>query len=359
MENNIKTFFGNVKSSLNSEKSKNGMKFANSALNLTSNLIPTQESKGKNPTGYEAQQAIGDALTKFPNPIVKGIGVAFNAASQIGELTDTNISMMTKDQAQNWGIKPIDRFANNVIGTLAPTAGWLFNKVEDGRKSHLIDEMSNAYADTVTDINQADIMGGGRYLSGGREISSKIRQANRSNSLLTDMNITNTMYKNSDYGGDIARQNMNRYAGTNYLNMTFGRKGMKIQSLEEIREMIKNRVTENEDVQKFAEGGSLLPTGKLHKELNHLNELGEQFEDLTRKGIPVITVDESGDMVQVAEIEHSEIILSKEITDQIESYWKDGSEEAMISAGKLLAEEILYNMKDDGGVLDGNNEGKN
>jgi hypothetical protein len=61
-----------------------------------------------------------------------------------------------------------------------------------------------------------------------------------------------------------------------------------------------------EDVQKFAEGGSLMPSGKLHKELNHINELGEQYEDLTRKGIPVVTLDEGGSLSQVAEVEKDE-----------------------------------------------------
>ena len=82
-----------------------------------------------------------------------------------------------------------------------------------------------------------------------------------------------------------------------------------------------------------------------------MDELGEQFEDLTRKGIPVVTVDESGDMVQIAEIECSEACFSKEVTDQLESLWKDGSEEAMIAAGKLIANEILYNMKDENNVI--------
>lgn len=135
------------------------------------------------------------------------------------------------------------------------------------------------------------------------------------------------------------------------MNMRMGRKGMKIQSLEEIRELLKNRVIEELDVQKFAEGGSLMPSGKLHKELNHINELGEQYEDLTRKGIPVVTLDENNEIQQVAEIEHSEIILSKEITDQLEAFWKNGSEEAMIAAGKLIANEILYNTQDENNVI--------
>ena len=180
--------------------------------------------------------------------------------------------------------------------------------------------MNDAYSDTVSDINQAERMGDSSYLFGRKKIESNIQQANRNNELLTEMNMTNTMRKQSDYGRDLAQQNMNRYAGTNYMDMRMGRKGMKIQSLEEIRELLKNRIVEELDVQKFAEGGSLLPVGKLHKELNHMQELGEQFEDLTRKGIPVVTVDESGDLTQVAEIEHSEIILSKEITDQLESF---------------------------------------
>ena len=328
-----------------------------SALDIAKGFVPTQESKGKNPTGFEAQQQIGDALTKVPIPIVQAAGLAYKGVSMLAEATGTNVNKITKDQAEDIGIKPGARLANNIIGTLSPGIA-LWKGVEEGQKSHLIDEMSNAYADTVADIDQAGVMGGGKYLFGQKKVANAVAEANRRNDLLTEMNMTNTMRKQSDYGRDLAQQNMNRYAGTNYMDMRMGRNGMKIQSLEEIRELLKNRVVEELDVQKFAEGGSILPVGKLHKELNHMQELGEQFEDLTRKGIPVVTVDESGNLTQIAEIEHSEIILSKKITDQIESLWKDGSEEAMIAAGKLLVEEILYNMKDEGGILDGDNESK-
>ena len=115
--------------------------------------------------------------------------------------------------------------------------------------------MSNAYADTVADIDQAGVLGGGKYLFGAKKVANAVQEANRRNELLTEMNMTNTMRKQSDYGRDLAQQNMNRYAGTNYMDMRMGRKGMKIQSLEEIRELLKNRVVEELDVQKFAEGG--------------------------------------------------------------------------------------------------------
>ena len=211
--------------------------------------------------------------------------------------------------------------------------------------------MSNAYADTVADIDQAGVLGGGKYLFGSKKVANAVSEANRRNELLTEMNMTNTMRKQSDYGRDLAQQNMNRYAGTNYMDMRMGRKGMKIQSLEEIRELLKNRVVEESDVQKFAEGGSILPVGQRHKTLHHMDELDEQFEDLTRKGIPVVTVDASGDLTQVAEIECAEWTLSKSLTDEIEALWKDGSEEAMVECGKLVCEHLLRQTKDDGGIL--------
>lgn len=345
-------FGGRVNSALGGKVGQGIMGGVSSALDIAKGFVPTQESKGKNPTGFETQQQIGDALTKVPIPIVQVAGLAYKGISMLAEATGGNTNKITKEQAEDIGIKPGARLANNIIGTLHPGAGWLVKEVEEGQKSHLIDGMSNAYADTVADIDQAGVLGGGKYLFGQKKVADAVAQANRRNELLTEMNMTNTMRKQSDYGRDLAQQNMNRYAGTNYMDMRMGRKGMKIQSLEEIRELLKNRVVEELDVQKFAEGGSILPVGQRHKTLHHMDELGEQFEDLTRKGIPVVTVDESGDMVQIAEIECMEWTTSKSLTDEIEALWKDGSEEAMIECGKLVCEHLLRQTKDEGGILD-------
>ena len=304
----------------------------------------------KNPTGFDAQQNIGNALIKSGNPYAAIAGVAYKALSGVAEQFGGNVNTINKDQANEVGLSKWERFGNNVLGMI-PGMGWATDKTTEGQKSHLIDEMSNAYADSVSDIDLANQLGGSKFLFGRNKIQDHIATANRNNQILTEMNITNTQRKKSDYGLDLAQQNLNRYAGTNYMNMRMGRKGMKIQNLEEIRELLKNRVVEELEVQKFAEGGSILPVGQRHKTLHHMDELGEQFEDLTRKGIPVVTVDESGDMVQVAEIECSEWTISKSLTDEIEALWKDGSEEAMIECGKLVCEHLLRQTKDDGGIL--------
>lgn len=334
---------------INSFSENGGMDLLGAGLGMTASLVPKDTKH--NPTGFDTQQQIGSALMKFPNPIVQAAGAAYTGLSQIAEATGGNVNTITKEQKEDIGLSDTQRFFNNVVGAIAPGAGWLTTKIEEGQKSHLIDGMSNAYADTVADINQAGVLGGGKYLFGSKKIEGAVQEANRRNQLLTDISMTNTMRKQSDYGRDLAQQNLNRYAGTNYMDMRMGKQGMKFPELDNIRELLNNRVFES-DIQKFAEGGSILPVGSRHKNLNHLSEINPELGDLTRKGIPVVALDEGGEIQQVAEIECKEWTLSKSLTDQIESLWKDGSEEAMIECGKIVCEELLRNTKDEGGVLD-------
>lgn len=341
----------NFKNSAKDYLKTNGVGLASSAVDFATSFIKTQEEKGKNPTGFQTQQKIGDALTKVPIPIVQAAGVAYKALSAVSEATGGNTNTITKDQAEDIGISKGTRLLNNIVGTLHPGAGWFVDKIEEGQKSHLIDEMSNAYADTVADIDQAGVLGGGKYLFGSKKVANAVQEANRRNELLTEMNMTNTMRKQSDYGRDLAQQNLNRYAGTNYMDMRMGKQGMKFPELDSIRELLNNRVSET-DIQKFADGGSILPVGSRHKNLNHLSEINPELGDLTRKGIPVVTLNEGGEIEQIAEIECNEWTLSKSLTDQIEALWKDGSEEAMIECGKIVCEELLRNTKDEGGLLD-------
>lgn len=106
---------------------------------------------------------------------------------------------------------------------------------------------------------------------------------------------------------------------------------------------------------------NVIPEGALHKNKHHM----EHAEGLTKKGIPVI--DNDGE--QQAEIEHSEIIFTLEVTKKLEEYYNifysDESsnkekEQAAIDAGKLLVYQILENTDDrtnliesckDGGTL--------
>ena len=110
--------------------------------------------------------------------------------------------------------------------------------------------------------------------------------------------------------------------------------------------------TEDEEIQFFKEGGSfnVIPDGALHKNKHHI----EDTEGLTQKGIPVVTEEVEGKLVQQAEIEVREIIFRLEVTEKLEQLKKqaessESQEEkdaCAIQAGKLLAYEIMHNTKD-------------
>ena len=119
----------------------------------------------------------------------------------------------------------------------------------------------------------------------------------------------------------------------------------------------------NSDIPEIEETAqkNVIPEGALHKNKHHM----EHAEGLTKKGIPVI--DDDGE--QQAEIEHSEIIFTLEVTKKLEEYYKifyseessnKEKEQAAIDAGKLLVYQILENTDDrtnliesckDGGTL--------
>ena len=114
-----------------------------------------------------------------------------------------------------------------------------------------------------------------------------------------------------------------------------------------------------EETPKFEEGGKLnvIPEGALHARKNDLPE--EIAEQVTNKGIPVITYDEGGEITQHAEIEVNEIIFNKETTERLEEYCKkfeeaksdEAKEILAIEAGKFLTTEILENTDDRTGLL--------
>lgn len=100
------------------------------------------------------------------------------------------------------------------------------------------------------------------------------------------------------------------------------------------------------------QGGSfnVIPDGSLHKNKHHLDEIDEKFEDVTTKGIPVIT-EKDGEVIQHAEVEKEEIIFRLETTKKIEELMKKNTDEAAIEAGKLLVKEILHNTKDNANII--------
>lgn len=128
-----------------------------------------------------------------------------------------------------------------------------------------------------------------------------------------------------------------------------------VEELEWIPEFKTGDKAEESDIPKIEETSqkNVIPEGALHKNKHHM----EHAEGLTKKGIPVI--DDEGE--QQAEIEHSEIIFTLEVTKKLEEYYEifysDESsnkekEQAAIDAGKLLVFQILENTEDRTGLIE-------
>ena len=102
---------------------------------------------------------------------------------------------------------------------------------------------------------------------------------------------------------------------------------------------------------------NVIPEGAFHSRKNNLPE--DIAKEVTSKGIPVITKD-GDEITQHAEIERNEIIFHKELTNKLEELLKQYNsetnqkkkDEIAIKAGKLLKKEILYNTKDNTGLLE-------
>lgn len=110
---------------------------------------------------------------------------------------------------------------------------------------------------------------------------------------------------------------------------------------------------DKEDIKMFKDGGAVIPSGALHKNKHHLKEIDQSLnKNITSKGIPVITIEDGGEIKQHAEIEKEEIILSLSLTKQIEKLWKEGTEEAAIEAGKLFTKALMEDTEDNVGLIE-------
>lgn len=301
----------------------------------------------------QVRGGISDAAIQSGNPIAMAIGVGSKLVDAIGAQTGLNLDNIDKEAGKDAGISGAARGFNNLMNYIPGNSmiwGAFTSKTQNADIiSDEVKDIQGAYGDSYGDLESAQKLSGKRFLFGRRKANKFINEANETNQKMQDIATTNTLRKQSDYGNDIMQQNLNRYAGTNYMYNAVGKQGMKLMSIEQAKLILMMRKNvEQKELQIFANGGAIniIPEGARHSRLNHLDEVHDDFEDVTKKGIPVVTPTENGDLEQVAEVECGEIIFSKSVTEKLEELMKDGSDEAAIEAGKLLVKEIIKNTDD-------------
>ena len=325
-------------------------------MNAANNAIFTNSDSNRSSgdqLAFNTRTGISDTLIKSRNPIAIAIGLADKFTDGIIDAAGIRSNQISKDIKERTGITGAARFLNNSMnflpGNLLAIGG---KKLTDSELSQETENIRGAFTGTLDDIDAAQSIGGSRVnfmlsRKTRNKMNDYIKEQNWKNDLLTNISKTNTLRKQSDYAQNLNTQNINRNSGNTYQTMAVGKEGLKLPDREMLDAIYAKKVTICKDGGVIGVDSNVIPEGALHKELNHMEEHNEELDKvITDKGIAVITTDKDGKIEQVAEIEKEEIVFRLELTKKIEELWHNGSQEAMLKAGKLLVKEIMGNTDD-------------
>lgn len=308
--------------------------------------------------------------------LIKGSGLSIgSAANGVLSVADRFIPQ-AEDKASKItsgvfnGLSTVASFVPG-IGTLASVAlkglGSLFGagvkSVKGNTANELVDTSSSYTGEDALASKKFGLLGlrGAKKYAGlvtrrqyNRDLAANILQEGKDD-LLTANNVQQYQMQNnlSKNGGD-------------WMYTLRAKQGAKIKEVKRLSSLYSKRLIFKEPLKEgttveFKNGGSInvIPEGALHARKNNLTEINPELEGITKKGIPVISKEEGGEMIQHAEIERSEIIFNLETTKKLESLReqynksedKTEKDNLAIEAGKLLAQQIMENTIDNTGEL--------
>ena len=205
---------------------------------------------GENITSAQnnTRSAIRQGIASF-GPIGWAVAAGTGIVDAIGAATGTELSNIDKTAANRAGVKGVG-WQNTLnylpgVSTIPGAIGALsgIKRTSSFGMSDEAEEMESGYAGTVNDMRAAEQLGNKRFLT--RKQTNKaqgfVDEAIANNQILAQLNVTNTLRKDSDYYKDLAHQNSNRYAGEilNYLLLKkFALWELESFKLEELLELI-------------------------------------------------------------------------------------------------------------------------
>lgn len=322
---------------MNSKGMNIGLQTAGIVLDMVPSMDKTHNENDQ--LGENIRGTVENALIKSGNPYAMAAGVASKIIGKTGGFTDGSKGLGT---------------ANDTLNTIAsfaiPGAGWFTKKTKEIEKDGVV-QASSGYTGVTNNVNTAAQNAGAKILFG----------RNKANAM-----IANAIYQQDKARDILDRAEMDRYASANPLinqrvqmqlsggyNPLVAKDGTKLYNIEFAKRALSKRKKKREetvpqDIEMYKSGGSfnVIPEGALHKNKHHLEDIDSKFEDVTSKGIPVISESEGGDITQHAEVEKEEIIFRLEVTKKLEELARENTDDAALEAGKLLVKEILYNTID-------------
>lgn len=338
----------------------NTMSKAGGYADMIGSFIPKKEQSALTTGLNQGYDAAANMISSVP-----GVGTIVGGAMKIGGMLSDGLTALGVGTDQ---MTTTDKILDSKFMKLTPMG--LVNAF-GAKKADTIykdnetwEQQGSAYGGSMAKVDDALTKSGKKYgaFSGKarRKANAQIAEAKRQQNLVSDINQeAQDAFAASNYSGIGLRNELALSGG--YRNMAVGRNGMKILDVEsqwarEVLTKVKIRPKEKLEEQppKFAEGGkvNVIPDGALHAHKHHLEDISPEYEQVTSKGIPVVTEEEGGKLKQHAEIERNEIIFRLEVTKKLEELMKDGSDDAAIEAGKLLAHEIINNTVDNTGLME-------
>ena len=346
-----------------------------------------------NAKGVSTLNAASTVTPKSTGGFGKFLGSNMGAISSIGGgLFDTAGSMLGKNFDDGATDAVIDT-ASNIAGMFGPWGqaaglamkGFNFLDKALGKSTKSVNINSGVSGYSGSDLNYK---GKDFRFTQNKSRKKEIRQVNNlkktamSGKLNADSNLQQLAARNQAIG-NTAMTNQTQLTGGQDYSVLAAKKGA---TLQDIRNYIKVRNIEKEvaqnsnlddnlekiEIQKFQNGGNLIPSGALHKNKHNLESINSDLDgEITKKGIPVISYAEEGDIleyesdgktpkilaeggevIQHAEIEKDEVILNLSLTKKLVELMKKDTTEAMIEAGKILARELMENTTDNTGLIE-------
>lgn len=338
---------------------------AGNIADVAGSLIPQTEQSALTTGLNQGYDAAANAAMAIP-----GVGTIIGGAMKVGGTLSDGLTALGVGTDQ---MTTADKILDSKFLKLTPLG--LVNAI-GAKKADTItkdneafEQVGSSYGGTQSAVDDALTKSGKKYglLSGGarnranRQIHNAQMQQSKMSNIADEAQMAFAASNNPLLGLGTQLQLNGGYqqntvkAGKSGLKMDrdFAKRVVKLsKGQKEKRKKIQEEVR-MEEVAGFKNGGAVnvIPDGALHAHKHHLENVDEKFEDVTTKGIPVITEEKGGDIKQHAEVEREEIIFNLEVTKQLEKLMQDGSDEAAIEAGKLLVHEILENTVDNTGLL--------
>lgn len=322
---------------MNSKWMNTGLQIGGTALDAAPSMNKTHNENDQ--LGENIGMGIEDFAIKSGNPYAMAAGFLSKGIRKTGGYTDGSKGLGTTADT-----------LNTIASFALPGAGWFTKKTKEIEKEAAV-QASSGFTGVADNVNTAAQNAGAKILVGG----------NKANAM-----IANAKYQSDRAKEVLDRSEMDRYASANPLitqrvqtqlsggyNPLVAKDGTKLYNIEFAKKALSRRKKKREetvpqDVEIYKSGGSfnIIPEGALHKNKHHLEDIDSKFEDVTSKGIPVISESEGGDITQHAEVEKEEIIFRLEVTKKLEELARENTDDAALEAGKLLVKEILYNTID-------------